>query len=42
MGRCRVRSDEARSLLNSTILMLLVRQKVILDGGGRGVDVRLW
>ena len=32
-------SEEARSLLNSIILMLLVRQKVNLEGGGG--DVRL-
>ena len=37
----RIRSDEARSLLNSTILMFLVRRKVILEGGGGGVGVRL-
>ena len=29
---CRIRSDEARSLLNSTILMFLVRRKVNSEG----------
>ena len=37
---CRIRSDEARSLLNTMILMFLVRRKVNLEGGG-GVGVRL-
>ena len=41
VGGCRIRLDEARSLLNSTTLMFLVQQKVNSEGGGEGVGVRL-
>ena len=40
VGGCRIRSDKGRSLLNSMILIFLVRRKVNLEGGG-GVGVRL-
>ena len=36
-----IKSDEARSLLNSMKLMFLVRRKVNSEGGGGGVDVML-
>ena len=41
VGVCRIRSYEARSLLNSMILMFLVRRKVNSEGGGGCVGVRL-
>ena len=34
VGGCRIRSDEARSLLNSMILLFLVRRKVNSEGVG--------
>ena len=41
VGGYRIRSDEARSLLNSVLLMFLVRRKVNFEGGEEDVGVRL-
>ena len=44
VGGCSIKSDEARSLLNSMKLMFLVRRKEIqkgMRGGGCGCNVEL-
>ena len=41
VGGCRIKSDEARSLLNSMKLMFFVRRKVNSEGGRGDVGVMM-